>query len=111
MRTPGHIAATAAVLTLAAQTVAAQQKITWGPCTDHNVTNTNLTCGTLFVPLDYTDKSSNATLQLDLMKLPATKQPFKGSILFNFGGPGVAGRDSFLGQAASLNKYEIPISQ
>ncbi len=45
-------------------------------------------CGTLAVPLDYTDPDSEKTLNLSLVKVPAQKTPSKGSILFNFGGPG-----------------------
>lgn len=49
-------------------------------------------CGNLEVPLDYTEPSSNATLTLQLARVPASSQPSKGSILFNFGGPGATGR-------------------
>ncbi|PWY70874.1 hypothetical protein BO94DRAFT_590186 [Aspergillus sclerotioniger CBS 115572] len=48
----------------------------------------SLICGTLEVPLDYTDSSSNKTLTLDLAKWPATKKPVAEPIIFNFGGPG-----------------------
>ncbi|KAF1808734.1 alpha/beta-hydrolase [Eremomyces bilateralis CBS 781.70] len=44
-------------------------------------------CGTLEVPLDYTGEIPG-TLNLDVIKIPALKQPKKGSILFNWGGPG-----------------------
>ncbi|KAK9792926.1 putative TAP-like protein-domain-containing protein [Seiridium cardinale] len=60
--------------------------INWGPCA-FNSTVTVL-CGSLEVPLDYTDSSSNETVSLDLVKVPAAATPSKGSILFNFGGPG-----------------------
>ncbi|KAK6063972.1 TAP domain-containing protein [Seiridium cupressi] len=60
--------------------------INWGPCA-FNSTVTVL-CGALEVPLDYTDSSSNETVSLDLVKVPAAATPSKGSILFNFGGPG-----------------------
>ncbi|CAL8580360.1 hypothetical protein XPA_006089 [Xanthoria parietina] len=60
-------------------------------------------CGTLTVPLDYVDTTSNATLELQLVKVSAVKQPKKGSILFNPGGPGSPGRDLIAGaQAPSL---------
>lgn len=48
-------------------------------------------CATLDVPLDYTDVASEKTLTLQLIKQPATKEPFKGTIIFNPGGPGVSG--------------------
>jgi hypothetical protein len=60
-----------------------------------------LDCGALQVPLDYTEPSSNATLHLELAKVPALIQPSRGSILFNFGGPGIPGRRS-LGALAGL---------
>ncbi|KAJ4257354.1 hypothetical protein NW762_008472 [Fusarium torreyae] len=43
------------------------------------------------VPLDYTNKRSPKTLKLDLIKAKATRKPFKGSVLFNPGGPGFSG--------------------
>jgi pimeloyl-ACP methyl ester carboxylesterase len=48
-------------------------------------------CGTLVVPLDYTDATSNATLSLSLFKVEAAIEPSKGSILTNPGGPGNSG--------------------
>lgn len=50
-----------------------------------------VSCGTLNVPLDYTDQHSNATLALELRRIPAAHGPSRGSILFNFGGPGDSG--------------------
>lgn len=68
--------------------------IQWFAC-EQNAT-LPVTCGTLEVPLDYTDTNSNKTLQLQLVKVNATTQPSKGSILLNPGGPGESTRD-FLG--------------
>lgn len=45
-------------------------------------------CGTLAVPLDYTDIESAGTLNLSLFKINAAVQPSRGSILINPGGPG-----------------------
>lgn len=50
-----------------------------------------LFCATLKVPLDYTNPKSAATLDLQLIKVEATKQPVKGSIIMNPGGPGASG--------------------
>ncbi|KAG9199601.1 hypothetical protein G6514_008363 [Epicoccum nigrum] len=51
-----------------------------------------LFCATLTVPLDYTDDSEDGeTVDLQLIKVKANKQPFKGSILTNPGGPGGSG--------------------
>ena len=72
--------------------------INWFPCTQNGTLP--LTCGTLVVPLDYLDTTSNATLELELVKVNATKQPKKGSILFNPGGPGESGRDFIAGSQA-----------
>lgn len=50
-----------------------------------------LYCSNLKVPLDYTDSRSNATLDLQLIKIEASKEPVKGSIIMNPGGPGASG--------------------
>ena len=72
--------------------------INWFSCTQNGTLP--LTCGTLVVPLDYLDTTSNATLELQLVKVNATKQPKKGSILFNPGGPGDSGRGLIAGSQA-----------
>jgi hypothetical protein len=70
-------------------------RIQWGLCNTTEVNSTApIVCGNLAVPLDYTEPSSNSTLTLQLLKVPAILQPSKGSILFNFGGPGAPGRES-----------------
>lgn len=74
--------------------------INWRPC-DFNGTQPIL-CGNLSVPLDYTDAKSNATLRLELVKVPAAKTPSKGSILFNFGGPGEEAQQTMAQLAAEL---------
>lgn len=71
------------------------QIILWGPCADFNQTGTlPIECGSLTVPLDYTDPSNAAVLDLELRRVAATKGPSIGSILVNYGGPGYNGRDS-----------------
>jgi hypothetical protein len=46
--------------------------------------------GTLAVPLDYTlPQSENNTLTLNILKVNATKAPKLGSVLTNWGGPGL----------------------
>lgn len=74
-----------------ARATGSHHSINWFPCQQNGTVP--LTCGTLRVPLDYTDLNSNKTLQLDLVKVSAVKQPKKGSILLNPGGPGEGGRD------------------
>jgi hypothetical protein len=71
-------------------------KIKWGPCTadiNSSAVVTPVECGILAVPLDYTEPNSNETLDLELLRVLALNQPSKGSILFNFGGPGDPGRE------------------
>lgn len=74
--------------------------VQWAPCNE--TTLASLECGTFYVPLDYSDPSSNETLKLDLARIPATSYSPKGSILVNFGGPGVAGRTSMASLAPML---------
>ncbi|KAL4878414.1 TAP-like protein-domain-containing protein [Aspergillus karnatakaensis] len=76
---------------------ARSERISWGPC---DFGDDTLQCGNLSVPLDYTDPHSNATLKLQLLKVPAVHTPKKGSILFNFGGPGLESRMSLAAYSA-----------
>jgi hypothetical protein len=69
--------------------------IQWGPCPTEGpqaeVYKTNVSaieCSVLTVPLDYTNPDSNAVHNISLVRVPAPKQPAKGAIQFNFGGPG-----------------------
>ncbi|OGM41169.1 hypothetical protein ABOM_009862 [Aspergillus bombycis] len=75
-------------------------KLKWGPCSFNGTLP--IECSTLDVPLDYTDKDSTATLSLDLIKVAAVNTPSKGSILFNFGGPGGDGLNNLASSAALL---------
>ncbi|KAL8833591.1 MAG: hypothetical protein Q9170_004174 [Blastenia crenularia] len=77
-----------------------KKTIDWFPCTQNG--SLPLTCGTLTVPLDYTDPGCNSTLKLQLTKVSAVKQPKKGSILFNPGGPENGGRELVAGRAAEF---------
>ena len=69
----------------------------WAPCNLDFPKSTSdkiagpIDCATLDVPLDYTDSACEKTLTLQLIRQPATKEPFKGTIIFNPGGPGVSG--------------------
>src|SRR4051794_34368938 len=64
--------------------------IKWGPCDFESAGTGPIQCGTLAVPLDYTNAASGEKLTLALIKSPAqtTGIASKKSILFNFGGPG-----------------------
>ena len=50
-----------------------------------------LFCANLEVPLDYTNPDNGKTLELQLVKIEATTEPFKGSMIMNPGGPGSSG--------------------
>lgn len=60
--------------------------IQWGACEFEGTLP--IECSTLSAPLDYIEPDSDKTLNLSLIKVAAQKTPSKGSILFNFGGPG-----------------------
>lgn len=76
--------------------------VEWSPCdldfdiytkeriAEHGET---LFCANLTVPLDYTEPENGKTIDLQLLKVKANKEPFKGSILTNPGGPGGSGVD------------------
>ncbi|KAH6885292.1 TAP-like protein-domain-containing protein [Thelonectria olida] len=69
--------------------------INWKSC-DLGLNETApMQCGNLNVPLDYTDPHSKTKLELDLLRVKATKKPSKGSIILNFGGPGISGKADF----------------
>lgn len=73
--------------------------INWQPCdlefsSDQRETiaahGAPIFCAKLPVPLDYTVKDGEI-LELQLIKVEAIKEPFKGSIIMNPGGPGASG--------------------
>lgn len=63
------------------------QKVTWSAC--EAGAPEDLECGKVTVPLDYAHPGAG-TLDLALARYRATG-PSRGSVLLNFGGPGVAG--------------------
>ncbi|KAE8152058.1 TAP-like protein-domain-containing protein [Aspergillus avenaceus] len=75
--------------------------IKWTPC-EANQTEA-IECGILPAPLDYTNNASNATVNLELRRIPAANSPARGSILFNFGGPGANGFASLEAYGAALS--------
>lgn len=76
--------------------------VKWGPCSEALPSSLPIECGNLTVPLDYANPNSTKTLELELLKVPALKGPSKGSILFNFGGPGLGTRASLADRAYLL---------
>ncbi|EWG51151.1 hypothetical protein FVEG_10230 [Fusarium verticillioides 7600] len=83
-----------------------QLRLKWTPCNlgvqefKKLEKNKAFECSPLDVPLDYTDLSRGTTT-LNLIKVKAPKQSktdksYKGSIIVNFGGPGVSGVETLL---------------
>lgn len=83
-----HLLSVVSVLATAFAAPAAKNAtIDWKDCPKDIISKLPVKCGSVDVPLDYTDKSAG-TLQLNMVKVPAVKKPSKGSIMLNFGGPG-----------------------
>lgn len=74
--------------------------IDWTPCKSKG--KLPVTCANLTVPLDYSDKGPTNTIALSLVKVAANKEPCKGSILFNPGGPGASGTDMINSLSAEI---------
>jgi hypothetical protein len=81
--------------------------IQWGSCDDTIQAvvkagnyNGTIGCANLTVPLDYTNKSLDATVPLNLFYVPVPAGKSKGTIQFNFGGPGLPGRTELASQIA-----------
>jgi hypothetical protein len=85
-------------LLLSAATVSANKKsddlptLQWGSCPDAapylNAT-APIECATIRLPMDYTEPNSTILWDAPLLRVKAPKQPSKGSILVNWGGPGI----------------------
>lgn len=71
---------------------AKNQGIQWSSCTLNSTMP--IECANFSVPLDYSSPNSTELLTLELLRAPATKTPSKRSVLINFGGPGLVGRES-----------------
>lgn len=82
------------------------QQIEWGPCGFDG--SLPITCAQLPVPLDYTNESSDEVFLLSLIKVDAAIQPSKGSIIFNFGGPGGDGLHNLGPLADQMQSYVFP---
>ncbi|GAM85438.1 hypothetical protein ANO11243_034450 [Dothideomycetidae sp. 11243] len=83
--------------------------IDWQPCgrvlQNKYGTTSSVQCGNLSVPLDYNNTAAGP-LTLNLMKVLAAKQPSKGSIMYNPGGPRISGRVDLAGQDGTvLSEY------
>jgi hypothetical protein len=73
----------------------------WGPCPDELAANATapVECAPFAVPLDYESPNGTETLELGLLRVPAVREPKKGSVLVNFGGPGVGVVETLAGRA------------
>ena len=79
--------------------------IQWGTCDDTLNSTFPLQCGKLAAPLDYTNPNSSATYSLELLRIPvAANTTSKGSVIFNYGGPGAPGIPTTAGGAEVLRK-------
>jgi pimeloyl-ACP methyl ester carboxylesterase len=65
------------------------QRIKWTRCTGTDLPK-DLRCGKVTVPLDYA-RPGDGTLELAMARYPATTRHKRGSVLVNFGGPGIVG--------------------
>jgi hypothetical protein len=77
----------------------APSTVEWGACDEalSSIGVLPVECSNITVPLDYADAASNQTLDIPLLRVPALKQPSKGSIIFHYGGPGPGGREAMAG--------------
>ncbi|KAL4932530.1 alpha/beta hydrolase [Aspergillus undulatus] len=64
--------------------------VSWASCQEKVLAVVQ--CANFTVPLDYSDPGSDEMLTLQLVKIPATVTPKKGTVFFNFGGPGAEAR-------------------
>ncbi|KAK5746409.1 hypothetical protein LTR17_000789 [Elasticomyces elasticus] len=84
----------------------ASEKISWGQCDQLyiDISSVPIECGTLIVPLDYTDPNNNRTHILDVIKTRAQGEHFKGTIVLSFGGPGVNAFANFVSSIPVMRK-------
>ena len=90
------------------------QHIDWQPCLDQDELadigpaegdpdwHARLECGSVTVPVDHGDPEGEL-LELALIRQPA-QGASRGSLVFDFGGPGVSGIDTFLAGALPLGR-------
>ncbi|TQW00294.1 Peptidase S33, tripeptidyl-peptidase [Cordyceps javanica] len=88
--------------------------IRWGRCPSavSDLSGLPVECAQYGVPLDYTNEKCNETAVLNLIRVPATKQPSLGSILLNYGGPGeesifTTAQSSFVLNMFSGGRYDL----
>lgn len=85
--------------------------ITWGSCLDLDlgVEQADLLfpieCAQLSVPLDYTQSENRTKTEIQLLRVPATTSPSRGSVIINPGGPGESGCDYLALRASRFHAY------
>ena len=81
----------------------------WGKCEFEELVQTNIKfeCSNYTVPLDYLDDKSDEKLVLQATRVPAINGPSKGTIFFNFGGPGFEDRK----QLATMSDQLVIITE
>lgn len=106
--------ASAAALPAPAALAQARSTLQWKPCEiedlDISAVKLPISCANLAVPLDYSNPDDVRELQLQLLKINATKEPFLGSVLFNPGGPGAAGVEYMVNTGPVYNEYDFRFS-
>lgn len=87
-----------------------ESALNWSACND-KVESTDalpFQCATYNVPLDYSKPESEEELELKLVRIRATEEPFLGSVFFNPGGPGYAGRQDLYAGRELWQTYVRP---
>src|SRR4051794_16825529 len=79
------------------------QPLQWSHCEFNG--SAPIECSNFTIPLDYTNLQPNQTTQLQLLRVPASKKPSMGSIIFNFGGLGITIRPSLARLSRTLQMY------
>ncbi|KAK5941731.1 hypothetical protein PMZ80_005682 [Knufia obscura] len=102
MRSSLRVAAVSALFLTSTQAApTSPSTIQWFACPQNESIVAPYECGTLQVPLDYTLPEYD-TLELKMVRVSHTKEPFMGSILFNAGGPGLETRSLVAGGGEGL---------
>ncbi|KAF3358877.1 Metalloprotease ATP23 [Verticillium dahliae VDG1] len=93
---------------------AVKKSLEWKTCNPgkSKYSKAEIECSSLQVPRDYTTPKSRERVTIELVRAKAKKQPSRGSILYNPGGPGLPMRskistDSELLQWMSGDEYDL----
>ena len=79
-------------------------RFNWGPCEFEPAAEMpfKYECSNFTVPLDYSNSDSDDKLNIQLLRIPAVNGKSKGSIFFNFGGPGLEARKTLVSEGEIL---------